>query len=208
MALLIIKQCVTGLTIINNLQLSSRASYVTFFYITIFFEILDWFEDTLTMEHSRRLRRHFRPENRRDNGTKWDKGQSKILSRTTRRDVSLHLGASFYRCLSTHSLARSLVQSPPPDKCGHRANWQSIRTKSAAENIFPPLKLFALPGNKFTFVPPFRAWSPNRATSLLLFPFSTCPLWHPYSSLRELLCGQSLCLIPSRGTCSCFRLCA
>lgn len=103
---------------------------------------------------------------------------------------------------------RPLSQRPPPDKCGHRANWQSIRTKSTAENIFPPLKLFALPGNKFTFVPPFRAWSPNRASSLLpscfLLPFP----WHPYSCRRELLCGQSLRQRPtaSSGTSSYFRL--
>lgn len=105
---------------------------------------------------------------------------------------------------------RSLAQRPPPDKCGHRANWQSIRTKSTAENIFPPLKLFALPGNKFTFVPPFRAWSPNRAFSLLPPCFLLPSPWHPYSCLRELLRGQSLRQRPiaSSGTPSCFRLCA
>jgi len=94
---------------------------------------------------------------------------------------------------------RSLAQRPPPDKCGHRANWQSIRTKSTVENIFPPLKLFALPENKFTFVLPFRAWSPNRASFLA---FSCRFPWHPYSCLRELLRGQFLrqCPIASSGT--------
>jgi hypothetical protein len=82
-------------------------------------------------------------------------GQNGI--RANRKFYREQRGETFLYISGWALIARSLAQPPSPDKCGHRANWQSIRTKSAAENIFPPPKLFALPGNKFTFVPPSRA---------------------------------------------------